>query len=544
MSKIASYLGGHLRGEVMTGAHLRDVFSRDGSILKIMPLLVVYPFHTSDVRKTAHFAWQLAEKGHILPLTTRGSGSSRVGAAIGPGAIISLPTHMKSILELDTKQKLVRLQPGVSLETLAQTSRTHGLIWPVSSSFPGATVGGAIANNLFGDSGGKYGPASVWLDSLEIVTASGDCLQIGPISKRELNKKKGLSGVEGEIYRQMDGLIDDNAEIIERLSHQPGSAGYALSQVKDKKGGLNLIPLIAGSQGTLGIVTEAILRLTTHHPQREVVATTLNSLDELEPILGALNKLVPSRLEFIDGASLTYAEESHGVTFKELAPDETTAGAAGLLVIEFNDFGRKAKSKAKKAAKLLDKAGHYITKSDGNFEASDEIWQIYHRILRVLTFSEHDNKVALPLIEDTVIPLHETVTYLKEVQALAKQQRLTIVLWGHLGSGVIHARPLLNLRNLSDRQKIDKLADSYYKLTTRLGGGVAGEYGEGRVRSAQAFAQFDSKEQELFRAVKKIFDSHGIFNPGVKASNSSVKASSLLDENYNLARNTEQLPRL
>ncbi len=537
MSKIASYLGGHLRGEVMTGVQLRDHYATDGSILKITPLLVAYPFHTADVRKIAHFAWQLAEKGHILALTARGSGSSTVGAAIGAGAIVSTPKHMKSIREIDTKQKLARVQPGVRMQTLQETMYTHGLIWPVGPSAGHGTVGSAVANNLFSSFGGKYGSAASWVDQLEIVVASGDCLQIGPLNKRELGKKKGLANVEGEIYRQIDGLISDHGETIERLSHQPGSAGYALSQVKTKKGGINLIPLIAGSQGTLGIITELILRLDAYHPNIEVVAAAISSLDELESTVAGLQKLEPLGLEFIDSTSLEHAELA-GASFKELIAGE--AGLpAGLLLVEFNDMGRKAKVKAKKAARLLDKAGYFVVKSDGDFEAAKDIWQIYRRIISTLTVGEHDTKTAPPLIEDAIIPLHEATAFFSEVAALAKQQRAKIMTWGHIGTGVMHARPLLNLRHLSDKQKIDKLVSNYYKLITKLGGGIAGEYGEGRLRAGQMSTQFDESELKLFAEVKKIFDSHGIFNPGVKAVDSLTKPSQLLSDSFNPAKHSD-----
>ncbi len=544
MSKIASYLGEHLRGEVMTGPGLREAFSTDGSILKITPLLVVYPFNTSDVRKLAHFAWQLAEKGHILPLTARGAGTSRVGAAIGSGAIISFPTHMHGILEVDTKQKLTRLQPGVTISTLQEVMRTHGLVWPIAAPFSRNTIGGVIANNVYGELGGKYGHASEWIDQLEVVISNGDIIQTGHLSKRELNKKKGLSTLEGEIYRQLDGLLTDNEEVVFALGEHPSAAGYALAAVKDKKGGFNLTPLIAGSQGTLGVVTEAILKLDTYHPNVEVVAVALHTLDGLEQLIEDINKLSPSRFEFIDHASINYAHENHGVTIDELTAEEETKSPAGLLVIEFNDAGRKANSKAKKAAKILHKADHFVVRSDGDFDAGREIWQIYHRIEAVLANSETDNKTAIPLIEDAYIPLHETTAFIKHVQTLAKEYRIKIVTWGHIGSGVLHARPLLSLRNLSDKQKVYKLTDEYYKLVVKYGGSIAGEYGEGRLRTAQALKQFNKKEQELMRQVKQIFDMHGVFNPGVKLNEDQEVIANKLNEAHSPAHLSSHLPRL
>lgn len=531
MSKIANYLGSHLRGEVLTTAAKRDHSSRDGSILRVSPLLVAYPFNTNDIRKITHFAWQLAEKGHTLPLTARGSGSSNVGAAIGGGVVLSLSPHFDNILEVDTKQRLVRLQPGVTIKNVQTAMYTHGLMWPVDSHNSHASVGGAIANNLYGERGGIFGPAAAWVDQLEVVLASGESIQTKRLSKRELNKKKGLSTMEGEIYRQLDNLLSDNADIMSDLATRPGSTGYALAQVKDKKGNFDLTPLIAGSQGTLGIISEAIIKLAPHSTQSELIVASLSSPDELEKLVASLNKHSPARIEFIDGATLNYATQKLGVKLPELLHDDEAAVSTGLLLVEINESGR-LKSKAKKIEKALHKFGHSTIRSNGDPEVAAEMKQSYQRVINLLTNSEtDDHKITIPAIEDALIPHTDTTSFIASVHALAKKLRITVLLWAHLGSGVVHARPLLNLRNLSDKQKLKKLIDEYYQLVIKTDGSVAGEYGEGRLRAHVGAKQFSKEENELFQAVKKIFDMYGIFNPGVKLA-ADKDPLTALDENY------------
>lgn len=532
MSKIASYLSNHLHGEVLTSQAIRRKFSTDGSVLKITPLLVAFPFDTSDVRKITHFAWQLAEKGHTLALTARGSGSNNVGGAIGNGIVMSFPQHLDKILEIDTKQKLARVQPGVSLKNLDTTMRSHGLVWPVDSHTQSATVGGAIGSNLYGAQGGRYGDCGAWIDQLEVVLASGDTIQTKRLSKRELNKKKGITGMEGEIYRELDNLISDHPETIADLAERPGSAGYALAAVKDKAGNFDLTPLIIGSQGTLGIVTEAILRLEHDHPQKEIIAVGLTSTDELEQLVAKLNKLDPTRIEFVDRASLAYATQKLAIKVPQLLPsDEDAPELAGLLVIEVEVTGR-LKSKAKKISKLFEKAEHIVTRSDGDLERASEMWQAYNRLVYVLNHTETDDrKVTMPVIEDAIIPLSDITSFVASVHALAKKHRLTLVLWAHLTTGVVHVRPFLNPRHLSDKQKIAKLMSDYYQLVIKTDGSAAGEYGEGRLRTHHASGQFGAEEKALFVAVKKIFDTHNIFNPGVKLA-ADKDSLSALDESY------------
>lgn len=539
MSKIASYLAGHLRGEVLSNADVLESLATDGSILRATPILAAYPYNTSDVRKIAHFAWQLAEKGHVLPLTPRGSGTSRVGAAIGAGVIVSMPTHFDTIFEVDTKQKLARVQPGVSVKALQQAMNTHGLEWPIDPAIARSTIGGAVGNNLYGERGLKYGDSAEWLDQTELVLSNGDILQTGRLSKRQLSKKKGLSSFEGEIYRNLDGLIVDNAETIAGLSKKHTSAGYAIAKVKDKKGNFDLTPLVAGSQGTLGIITELILKLDANHPHKEVVAASLGSLNEIEQLVDALIKLGPDKLEFIDGASVEVAD----VNLKDILPDgEADKLPECLLFIEFNDLGRKAKSKAKKAAKLIEKYGHHTAMSDGDLDSAREIWQVCRSIQTALTVKGDEHKVPVAIIEDALLSPTEVAHFIEAAHKLGKDHRAKMIFSAHLGSGVVHARPLLDLKNLSDKNKVAKLTSEYYELVIKHGGGIAGEYGEGRLHAKQNAIQFTAKELDLFASIKRIFDTHSIFNPGVKIA--SEKDTAKLDENYSVGKFSDTLPRL
>jgi FAD/FMN-containing dehydrogenase len=539
MSKIASYLAGHLRGEVLSGKDIRANLSTDGGVMKLTPILAAYPYDTSDLRKVTHFAWQLAQKGHVLPLTVRGGGTNKVGAAIGSGAIVSLPTHLSTVFEVDTKQKLARVQPGVSVSTLQQTMRTHGLEWPIDVANDNSTVGGSIANNTYGDRALKFGDTSEWISQLEVVLSNGDVLQTERLSKRQLSKKKGLSTTEGEIYRKLDALIDDNQDTIAALSEKRTTAGYGIAKVKDRKGNFDLTPLIAGSQGTLGIISEAILKLGVYHPQKETIAVTLGSLDNIDQVVSAVLKFAPDKIEYVDGTSL----ERVDVDLKEILPDdEPTSTPKGLIFIELSDIGRKAKGKAKKIAKTVEKLGHETAISDGDVESAGEIWQIYERIQVSLSNSTDEHKALVPVIEDALLPPNEVVHFIEAAHDLGKQHRTKLAVSAHLGTGVVHAHALLDLKNLSDRNKINKLIEDYYGLVIKHDGGIAGEYAEGRLRVPQNSQQFSSRELELFVDIKNIFDQYGIFNPGVKLV--SVKDTAKLNEHYDSGKFADRLPRL
>src|SRR3989344_654106 len=215
--KAAHYLQEHLTGEVLTSVDARRYFSTDGSVFSLMPSLVVYPQNENDVRKTARFTWQLAERGRVIPITARGSGTDQGGAAIGSGIIMVFPAHMKRLVELDSKNNTVVVEPGMNYGKIQQTLHTHGrFLPPFPASMDYSTVGGAIANNSGGEKSVKYGTTKDYVKELRVVLANGEIIETRRLSKREFSKKMGLISYEGEIYRALDTLIEENQEVLSR----------------------------------------------------------------------------------------------------------------------------------------------------------------------------------------------------------------------------------------------------------------------------------------------------------------------------------------
>ena len=301
--KISEYLREHLIGEVSSNPRTLDYFSKDGSILTITPKVIVYPDNVQDIRKTLRFCWRLAEKGTILPVTARGSGTDQAGGALGDGIILVLPAHMNGILSLDSKAKTVTVQPGINYGSLQNTLKTHGLFLPPHpSSIDYSSIGGAISNNASGLRSVKYGDTRHLTRALDVVLANGDTISTGKLSKRDLSKKKSLNNFEGEIYRQLDALITENSELIyrEEVMTSKDTSGYALSQVRTKDGSFDLTPLIVGSQGTLGVVTSAELDVTPHMPNPSMLMIGLSKLEDLADLNLGILDLTPSAVELVD----------------------------------------------------------------------------------------------------------------------------------------------------------------------------------------------------------------------------------------------------
>lgn len=544
VNKVANYLQEHIVGEVLSSPSVRKYFSTDGSVFEVVPSMVVYPKNVNDVRKVTRFSWQLAEKGHVLPITARGRGSDQSGAAIGKGIVMIFPAHMNRLLELDTKQRLARVQPGINYLAFQQAVQTHGLFLPpYPASVDYATIGGAIANNSAGEKTIKYGDTRKYVEGLEVVLADGELIQTTRLGKRDLNRKKGLTNFEGEVYRQLDGLITDNWDLIQAHASLPGvsknSAGYALAEVKRKDGSFDLTPLLVGSQGTLGIVTEAIMRLETYSPKTTLMVVCFEDMAEATTAVSELYKLGPSALEMVDGRLLQTISRISPSRLKGLIDPPYPQI---VLLCEFDDLNeRKQHAKSKRAEKIL-KQYHTTYKTSDDYEEQQKLWAIRHSAAALLAHAD-DGLKALPIVEDGIVPKDRLQEFMTAIYGLFDKYQLEVALWGHAGDANLHLQPFMDLSKIGDRQKVYKLMDEYYDMVFKLGGSSAGEHNDGRLRGPYLPQVYGAEMYQLFLDTKRIFDPHSILNPGVKTGVVKEDAARYLRHEYSMDHLADHLPR-
>ena len=544
MSKVAHYLQEHLVGEVMTSADARRYFATDGSILTVAPALVAYPRNENDVRKTARFTWQLAERGRVIPITARGAGTDQSGAAMGTGIILAFPAHMHRILELDDKSGVVTVEPGANYGKLQQTLQTHDrFLPPYPASLEYSTIGGAVANNAAGEKSIKYGSTRDYVRSLRVVLANGEVIDTGRLKKGELGKKLGLATFEGEIYRAMDNLLDENQELIEklRLGVTKNNAGYNLLDVKRKDGSLDLTPLFVGAQGTLGLITEVSLETEPYNASNTLLIAGFDDLAKLQNAVLELRALpeLPSALEMVDEHLLTMVDK--------LNPNQLKGSIAkpfpkAVLFVEFDSPSERMQKKlAKKARKILE-AYAVETQVETDPVKQETLWKIRHASATIVAHSEGNSK-PVPVIEDGVVPPERLREFLDGVYQLYARHHLPAAIWGHAGDGNLHLQPLLDLGQVGDRQKAVRLMDEYYNLVISLGGTTSGEHGDGRLRAPFLEKLYGPEAYALFVKVKQIFDPYGTLNPGVKINVNMEHIKPLLRSAYNMNHLYDHMPR-
>lgn len=526
MSKVATYLRGHLAGEVDFRTDLRAARARDAGILAIAPEMVVSPRNTSDIRKTARFSWQLSERGHALPLVARGAGYGISGGAVGRGAQISLAAHMNTIFEYDSKQRLARLQPGMTIQALQSALALQGTgVLALDGLDPRGTIGGAIADNAAGYLAGKYGSLAANVSQLEVVLANGDVLQTGKISKRELSRKKGQQDLEGDIYRGVETILEDYADEISTI-HERDQTGYnSIARVRDRDGSIDLTPLFIGSQGTLGIISEMILRVDFRSQHLDTVALVFASADTARDMLDELRRFVPAFVKYFDAALVRRAVQ---VGYKAPWFQEVGGKAPqAVILVGFDDFNARARAKGKKKLEKL--CGSV---ADVSLVLDDDARASLSPLLDIARYSTLPDRAGVgmpPLLSDWFVPPERFEDFTKALAALGNKLRVDLPIAVDGLTELVSAYPLAPIAQASDRQKLMRLFDETARLVHQYGGAIVGQHGEGRSLSRFAYECIGARRVDMYRAIRKLFDPLGTLNPGVKQLNDVRQLAGMID---------------
>ena len=544
MNKVAHYLQEHLIGEVIVGDDARNYFSTDGSIFEVTPSIIAYPRNENDVRKTTRFTWQLAERGRVIPVTSRGAGSDQSGGAIGKGIVMVFPAHMNKILELDTKAGTVSVEPGLNYAKLQQTLHTHGrFLPPFPASLEYSTIGGAVANNSGGQKSVKYGTTNKYVESLRVVLANGEVIETKRLSKRDLGKKMGLANFEGEVYRSLDALIEENDDVIKKMpiGVPKNSAGYNLSAIKGKDGSFDLTPLFIGSQGTLGVITEVSLKTENYNPASTLVVTFCNELEVLQQLVNDIKALSnpPSAIEFVDDKLLNYVNQFNPNQLRNIVQHPFPRF---VLFVEFDDVSNKTQAKmAKKMAKMLEKR-QLTFKIETDETEVEQLWKLRQSVASVIAHGNNKAK-AVPIIDDAIVPVEKIGEFIKQVYSLFEGYKMPVTMWGHIGDGNIHVQPLLDLGQLGDRQKVFRILEDYYGLVIEFGGSTSAQYNDGRLRAPYLEKLYGAEAYALLKKVKTILDPFGTLNTGVKIDVGIEDIKSLVRHNFSLQHLYSHMPR-
>ena len=522
MSKLAQYINRHIIGNVFDSPTVISHYTTDRSILEYRPRLVAFPKNTTDLRKLIRFSHQLAAKGYELPVTLRGTGLDATGAAIGSGLLISTAS-LNRIEEIDLRGRLVRVQPGVTLGDLNQALSLHGLWLPVSY-HPNATIGGLIANAPRDNLSQRYGGIAAAVERLEFVLSDGTVTELSPYSARSVRhliqttaRRSATTTTEARLYRQLNQLLDRHADLV--------AADPRLSRIRTKHQ-WNLLPLIFGSQGTLGAITDIILHVELLPSTPRRLAAIFRDLSAALNFLSAVKPLTPRTTKLFDLRIFAQAA-AHGVQpefFGRSVPQ------GWLVQLSFDDRPFRTNRKLRRCQELLPASSRVLTETPETATAFTKLDSA------LLTYLNTDGDHS-PIVPDVYLPPDRLPDFTAGLSLLEQTLSLNLPLYGSYLTNNYQVRPGFNYQELSGRQSAIAFLRQYLQLVTDCGGSVTGGSPAGRLKlapsttarptdpntkvtkSSAATAQptvSPSDLSALAAAVKTTFDPYNIFNPDLQ----------------------------
>jgi FAD/FMN-containing dehydrogenase/Fe-S oxidoreductase len=511
-------------GEISTDYATRLVTATDNSVYQLLPVAVLFPRHEADVALTLRLAH--TEAFRDIKLSPRGGGTGTNGQALCDGLILDLSRHFRSILELNLEGGWVRVQPGVVLDQLNDYLKPHGVFFaPNLSPSSRATLGGMIATDACGKGSRIYGKTSNHLITLRSVLLDGSSFESARLSPTELERLEQRDDLVGEVHRVVNLIVTTRRGSIAKQFPRLARflTGYNLAHVLDDAGHFNLNYILAGSEGTLAVVTEAKLKLTKIPKHKQLFAVRYPTFDGA---LRAANQLVrsePGAIETVDDNVLGLARNDvvwHSVKHLLDVPGEEPAVAINLVEFESDDAA-VVERKVRDLARSLEaergqpgKASGYTLATRGEDIAA--LWALRKKGVGLLGNLAGERR-PVPFVEDTAVPPERLADYIRDFRAILDRHGLRYGMFGHVDVGCLHVRPALNLRDPLDGKRLREISDEVVRLVKSYGGVLWAEHGKG-FRSEYSPTFFGPELYAELRKVKGAFDPYNQLNPGKLAT--------------------------
>jgi FAD/FMN-containing dehydrogenase/Fe-S oxidoreductase len=512
--ELARNLRQHIEGEVRFDSTSRKLYSTDASIYQIEPLGVVIPRTVADIAALVQIAGEMA-----TPIVARGGGTSLSGQSIGPGIILDCSKYLNRILDVQPEARKVVVEPGVILDQLnAAVGPSNLLFGPEVSTSSRANLCGMIGNNSAGSRSIIYGKTIDHTVRLDAILSTGEAISTQRLTAAEWQRRATGTHREAELYRDIARLIQENQHEIERRFPKllRRVSGYNLDVVCN---GLvrgqqptGLIDLLVGSEGTLGIITQAELNLLPKPRERGLLVAKYSSIAAAMNSLATCLEFGPSAVELLDRLLIDLAREN-------LSLRETMrviqGRPAALFMIEFS--GDDAAEIADKVERLCNKlrggpgVEGFVPALDKNIR--EPLWNMRRASMPLLYGVPGDHK-PITFVEDTAVSPARLPEFVDRFRATLQKHGTDGAFYGHASVGCLHIRPLIDLKDKSEQVKMRRIMEDVTDLVLEFGGSLSGEHGDGLVRSEWNRKMFGTQIYEAFQHVKSIFDPKGLLNPG------------------------------
>lgn len=522
-----------LKGEVSDDKKILEACSTDASIFTVKPKVVVSPENTEDLVNLVKYVREQKQNDQTLSLTARSGGTDMGGGPLNESIIVDFTKHFNHIGEV--RDGYATTEPGVFYRDFEPETLKQGMLMP---SYPASrqicTVGGMVSNNSGGEKSLSYGKTENYVEELDVVLSNGDQITIKALNKDELEEKKNLDTFEGEIYRKIYDLLENNYDAIHaaKPNVSKNSAGYYLWNVWDRKN-FNLNKLIVGSQGTLAFITKIKFRLVKKHSHSELLVIFLKDLTHLGELIDAILPFHPESFESYDDNTLNLAIKffpdllkqmkgnliSLGLQFIPEVWMTVTGGVPKLiLIVEFvGDSEEEVFTKISEVEKTV--KGRFAEKLHvtRNSAEAEKYWVVRRESFNLLR-KHVQGKHTAPFIDDIVVRPDDLPAFLPRLNALLEpyKDKIIYTIAGHAGDGNFHIIPLMDFKDPAERAIIFDLSEKVYDLVAEFKGSITGEHNDGLIRTPYLRKMYSPQILHFFEETKNIFDPAHIFNPRKK----------------------------
>jgi FAD/FMN-containing dehydrogenase/Fe-S oxidoreductase len=526
-----------IEGTVRFDDYSRELYATDASAYEMTPVGVVYPRSTDDVAAVVSYCAQ-----REIPVLPRGGGTSLAGQAVNEAVVLDFTRYMDALVEVDPETQRAVAQVGTTLGDLNAELAAHDLKFAPDPAWGDkSALGGAIGNNSTGAHSLQYGKTDHYVEECEVVLADGTVTTFGEMTVDELRDAADPDGdLEGRIYAELVRILDEERDAIDDAfpDLKRNVSGYNLDRLIAEADGeygeaetVNVARVLAGSEGTLAIVTEATVSL---EPIPETKSLALLAFEDLVTAMEDVAPILehdPAAVEVLDDVLLDLAGNTE--EFSDLVDDIVPEGTGAVLLVEFYADSTAA-GKQKVADLLADRVGDVSSvgvpqegaeeltaapvRAFHGREAHDDaererFWKLRKSGLPILLSRTSDAK-HISFIEDTAVPPENLPEYVSDFQDLLADEGTFASFYAHAGPGCLHIRPLVNTKTVEGVEQMEAIADGATDLVREYGGSVSGEHGDGRARTQWNHKLYGDHVWEVFQDLKRTFDPDWLLNPG------------------------------
>lgn len=550
MENLEKQIQAIISGEVDTSDASREFYSHDASMFELKPELIVYPKDSKDIQEIVKFVAANKKDSPTLSVTARSGGTCMSGGSVNDSIILDFNKHFTAVNSVSPTE--ANAQPGVWYRDFEKETLKVGAIMP---SYPASrdlcTIGGMVANNAGGEKSLQFGKTEEYIKELKVVFGDGNEYVVKPLTKAELVVKISQDDYEGSIYRRVFDLVENNYDAIQaaRPKVSKDSTGYHLWNIWNRETGIfDLTRAIAGSQGTLGLVTDITFKLVPAPQNSGTLVVFLRDIDDLGDIIEKVLEHDPSTFEGFDNYTLM-------LSFKLFFFFRKTLGWWGMiklaiklipdalmllrgipkmvLLIEFNSpTAEETKQKVHAMHEALRPFGHEALFEEDETEAkAKKFWIMRRESFQILRKKVKDKHTA-PFMDDLIVPPATLPKFLPEVRAIINKYKLLATIAGHMGDGNFHIIPLMKIEDPKEKAKLEPAMREINALVLKYGGSLSGEHNDGMIRGPWLEDMYGPEMFAHFKELKNIFDPQNIFNPHKKTDSDWEYSMAHLREHF------------